>query len=184
MPGVADRGCQPEPERKSLTLEYVNTKYPEDRKTHAYTDGSAAEDTREGGGGVYNRYYDGKAHITIATGKYSTKFKADAETEAAKKAAIEIKDSLPQTKPNVVIFSDALSVLNKLQNPRQKDLDEVETALVDLAAQTNLTLQWRIKGNEQTDRLARKGGQLDQEDIYTSYIDEKIIIKTLTMKRR
>ena len=24
MPGVADRGCQPEPERKSLTLEYVD----------------------------------------------------------------------------------------------------------------------------------------------------------------
>ena len=30
VPGVADKGCQPEPERKSLTLEYVNIKYPED----------------------------------------------------------------------------------------------------------------------------------------------------------
>ena len=29
-PGVADRDCQPEPERKSLMLEYVSTKYPED----------------------------------------------------------------------------------------------------------------------------------------------------------
>ena len=29
----------------------------------------------------------------------------------------------------------------KLQNPRQKDLNEVETALVDLAAQSNLILQ-------------------------------------------
>ena len=52
VPGLAERGCQPEPERKSLILEYVNTKYPEDQWTHAYTDGSAAETTRNGGGGV------------------------------------------------------------------------------------------------------------------------------------
>ena len=53
----------------------------------------------------------------IATGKYSTNFKAEAE--ALKKAAIEIRNNLPQTKPNVVIFTDALSVLSKLQNPHQ-----------------------------------------------------------------
>ena len=79
VPRVADRGCQPEPERKSLTLEYVDIKYPEDQFTHAYTDGSAAEATRDGGGGVYIRYNDGIALITIATGKYSTNFKAEAE---------------------------------------------------------------------------------------------------------
>ena len=33
VPGVVDRGCQSEPERKSLTQEYVNTKYPEDQWT-------------------------------------------------------------------------------------------------------------------------------------------------------
>ena len=83
VPGGADKGCQPEPGRKSLTLEYVNTKYPEDQWTRAYTDGSAAEATRDGGGAVYIRHNDGKAHITIATGKYSTNFKG--EDEALKK---------------------------------------------------------------------------------------------------
>ena len=63
----------------------------------------------------------------------------------------------------MVIFTDALSVLSKIQNPRQKDVSEVETALVDLAAQTNLIVQWNpalcgIQGNEQADRLAREGG--------------------------
>ena len=37
-----------------MTLEYVNTKYPEDQWTHAYTDGSAANATRDGDGVVYN----------------------------------------------------------------------------------------------------------------------------------
>ena len=141
---------------------------------------------------MYIRYNGGKAHITIATGKYSTNF--NAETEALKtnkqtnKPAIEIRENLPQTKPNVVTFTYALSVLNKLQNSRQRDLNEVETGLVDLAAQTNLTLQWIsahrvIKRNEQADRLAREGGQLDHKDRYISYTDEKTISKTLTMKR-
>ena len=176
VPGGADGGCQPEPERKSLTLEYVNIKYSEDQWTHAYTDGSAAEATRDGGGGVYIKHNDGIAQITIATEKYSTNFKA--ETEALKRAAIEIRNNLPRTKPIVVIFTDALSVLSKLQNPRQKDLNEVETALVDLAAQANLTLQWilahhGIQGNEQADQIAREGGHVKQEDRYTSYKKKK-----------
>ena len=104
-----------------------------------------------------------------------------------KKATIEIRGNLSQTKPSVLIFTDALSVLNKFQNAHQKDLNEVETVLADLAAQANPTLQWipahcRIKGNEQADRLAREGGPLDQEDRYTSYTDEKTIIKALAME--
>ena len=89
----------------------------------------------------------------------------------------------------MVIFTDALSVLNKLQTPRQKDLNEAETVLVDLAARTSITMQWipahcGTKGHEQTDRLGREGGQLDQEDRYTSYTDEKTISKTLTEKKK
>ena len=92
-------------------LEYVNTKYPEDQWTHACTDGSAAESTPDGEGGAYIRCNDGEAHITKTTGKYSTNFKAEAETlktKKQKKATIEIRDNLPRTKPNVVIFTDAL----------------------------------------------------------------------------
>ena len=43
-------------------------------------------------------------------------------TTTTTKPAIEIGDNLPRTKPNVVIFKDALSFLNKLQSPHQKEL--------------------------------------------------------------
>ena len=129
---------------------------------------------------MYIRHNDEETHIPIATGTYSTNFKADAEV--LQKSAIEIGDNLPQTKPNVVIFTDALSVLSKPQYPHKKDLNEVETALVNIVAQTNLTLQWipahcRIQGNEQVDWLAREGGQPDQRDRHTSYTDKKTILK-------
>ena len=100
-------------QRGSDLLEYVNTKYPEDQWTHACTDGSAAGATRNGGGGACISYNNGKAHITIATGTYSTNFKAEPNLNLSK-SLFEIRDNLPQIKPSVVIFTDALSVLSKL----------------------------------------------------------------------
>ena len=50
----------------------IDNKYQEDQWTYAYAVSSAADTTQDGGGGVYISYNDGKAHITIATGKYST----------------------------------------------------------------------------------------------------------------
>ena len=85
VPRIADRGCHYESERKSLALEYVNIKYPEDQCTHAYTNGPAAEATGDGGGDLYIRYNYGMAHITIITGKYPTNFKGDAEAPKKKK---------------------------------------------------------------------------------------------------
>nr|KAG5705274.1 hypothetical protein BaRGS_010725 [Batillaria attramentaria] len=86
------------------------------------------------------------------------------------------------------VCCDALSVLGALCKPCQRDLNQLETALVDLAAQTNLTLQWvpahcGIQGNEQADRLAKEGGQMEQEDRHVSYAEEKTIIKALSKKK-
>ena len=39
------------------------------------------------------------------------------------------------------------------------------------------------EGNEQVDRLAREGGQLEQEDRYTTYTDEKTSIKTFSKNK-
>ena len=40
VPGVADRDCQP---LKSLTMDHINTKYPEDQGTQTFLDSCAAE---------------------------------------------------------------------------------------------------------------------------------------------
>ena len=142
-----------------------------------------AEATRDGGGRVYIRYNDGKAHTIIATGKYSTTFKVEA-AQLSKKPQLRSETTFPEPSP-MWPSSKMLFVLNKLQNSHQKDLNEVNTALVDLAAQTNLTLQWipahcRIKGNEQAEGLLVKEASL------TKRKDTPLrnIIKTLSKKKK
>ena len=106
--GVADRGFQPEPERKSLTLEYINTstqktsgpmptqmvlqQKPPEMGEVACTSGTMME----------------KNTLPWPQKKHSTNFKAEAE--ALKKAAVDIRNNLLRTKPNAVIFTDALSL--------------------------------------------------------------------------
>ena len=131
------------------------------------THGSAAEATRDGGGRVYIRYNDRKAHTTIATEKYSTNF--NAEAQAHKKAAIEIRDNLPRTKPNVVIFTDALSALNKLKIPARRISTRWKLhTLVDFAAQTPCSGSQHTAGpkevNKQTGLLGKEASWTKRTD--------------------
>ena len=80
-----------------------------------YTDGSAIEATRDGGGGVYIRYRAEEAHISVAAGWYTKNFKAEAI--APNTAATEILVNLNKTQKKV-FFSGSLSVLDALQNPK------------------------------------------------------------------
>ena len=83
----------------------------------------------------------------------------------------------------VVIFSDALSVLQALPDPKNKDLDNLATELEALQRSTEKTiLQWipshcNIPGNEKADRLAKEGGKKEQQDQSITYTEAKTIIK-------
>ena len=67
-----------EPERKALALDFMEQANPKELWTHAYTDGSAEEAARNGGGGIFLTLKDG-THVrqAIPTGKFSTNYKAD-----------------------------------------------------------------------------------------------------------
>ena len=186
IPRIQKRGTQSDLERKVLTLEYIQSSYPEEQWTHVYTDGSATEATRNGGGGVFIKYNDEDSSFAVPTGKYSTNYKAEAE--ALKTAAQELSTNQQKVKQNVVIFSDALSVLQSLQKPG-KDLNELCSALTDLSnCKEEIVLQWipahcGISGNEKADHLAKEGGLQEQEDTRVGYSDEKTIIKALVNKK-
>jgi len=68
IPGIATKGMQPGHVRKDTTLDYIESHYAEEEWTHVYTDGSAAEATRDGGAGIYIRYLDREAEHSIASG--------------------------------------------------------------------------------------------------------------------
>ena len=186
IPGVCNKETQSDLARKALALDHIQANYPPDLWTHAYTDGSATEATRDGGGGVYVRYTNGEEHCAIATGKFSTNFRAEAE--ALKTAAERLTRNRNVTHDNIAIFTDALSVLQALQSPKTKELNELSLALATLAESANLILQWipahcGINGNETADVLAKEGGKLDQTDTSVSYKDEKTIVRSIVQKR-
>ena len=95
---------------------------------------------------------------------------------------MEIRGNLSRTKPNVVIFTDALSVLNKLQNLRQEDLNKMETALIYLPAQTNLTLHrfqhtaGSKEMNKQTGLLGKGASWTKRTDIPLTQRDRRIYV--------
>ena len=157
------------------------TNYPKESWTHGYTDGSAENAVWNGGAGVYIQYAGGKEDkISLATGLYSTNYKAEAE--ALKTAAAHIEAST-HASLKVVLLTDALSVLQALQSNRDTEINDLSTALASLCRRHEVTLQmdtialqpaWN---NEAADSLAKEGTTKEQVDRSTSYPEVKTILK-------
>ena len=119
-----------------------------------------------------------KDKISLATGLYSTNYKAEAE--ALKTAAAHIDFSI-HASPNVVL-TDALSVLQALQSHRDTELNDLSAAFALLCRGHAVTLQWipshcSMPGNEAADSLAKEGTTKEQVDRSTSYPEVKTILK-------
>ena len=77
LPSVKRKEDHSEPALKALTLETIYQQYPTNSWAHVYTDGSAEEAVRNGGGGVLMLFPDGtRSSKAVPTGKVSTNFRA------------------------------------------------------------------------------------------------------------
>ena len=146
-----------------------------------YTDGSAKKATANGGGGVYIQFIRRVHTIAVATGKYCNNYKAEAA--ALVHAAKALMEHISDARDRVVIFTDALSVVTALKGQRPTDLGDLIDHLQGLTRRyQKVVIQWvpahcDIQGNERADRLAKKGGALQQDDTGLTYEVAKSYIK-------
>jgi ribonuclease HI len=116
----------------------------------------------------------------VATGKFSSNFKA--EVEALTTAAISIL-SEKSVKENVVLLTDALSVISTIKSHRDKNPNELRRAVNQMFTMfKRFVVQWipshcGIPGNEAAEILAKDGSRLPQTDISTTYEEAKTLTK-------
>lgn len=186
IPGVDKKDDQSDAERKYFALDHINMQYPQHCWTQVYTDGSAELAVRNGGAGIFIRYPGGKEEkISLATGLHSTNYKAEA---VALQVGAEAVRNSPYASANVVFLSDALSVLQAIQTSKDKELNDLLSALASLGRAHDVFLQWipshcGISGNEAADTLAKEGSTKDQTDRTTSYQEARTIIKAKQLSK-
>ena len=107
--------------------------------------------------------YTSNSMMEGPSGKYLTNYKAEAE--ALRTAASILTDNM-EAIHTTVIFSHALSVIQALPNPRNKNLNDLAAAVHALQQSTEKTVIQQIlshcnfPGNTEVDRLAKEGGEI------------------------
>jgi ribonuclease HI len=182
IPGVGAKEEHSEIELKSLTLEALDKNYPATTWTRAYTDGSAEDAVRNGGGGIFIKFPDGNSiSRSVATGQHSTNFRAEASALLTAAQTLNQKDRLPG---HTVILTDCRSLLQSLQHWRSESiLQHISQELQTLSSKTSVVLQWipshcGVAGNEEADRLSKAGSKMPQAEHQLSYAEAKTILRS------
>ena len=132
-----------------------------------------------GGVGILIRFPGGQIETASKpAGRYCTNYRA--ETDALVQAA-SIVHAAEDPCQQVVFLSDALSVLQSLENDKLPYLTE---AIMEVSRDRRAVLQWipahcGIQGNERADELAKQGARTDQPDNSVSFSEKKSIIRSL-----
>ena len=155
-----------------LTASSTIDDYP-DEWIRIYTDGSATRGTSNAGYGSRVEFPDGScAELFDSCGKHCSNY--DAESEAILKSLDFVSSQFEgklKEENNVVIFTDAKSVLQSLENDRTSDarIKEIMNKADKLMTSYNIevSLQWipghvGLPGNERADKLAKLGAQCPQ----------------------
>ena len=181
IPGIERKADFSPAALKAITEDFMDRNYNPTQWTRVFTDGSAEEAVRNGGGGVYIEHQNGqRTSATVPTGEVSTNFRA--EQSAVLLAANALLSG--NTGTNVVFLCDCQSVLESLQSlPNDKLSSDIQRALSRLSEKCSVVMQWipshcQIPGNEEADKQAKQGSTMEQFPHPSSYTEAKTIIKS------
>ena len=164
-------------ELRSLTPEAVRVAYPSTTWARAYTDGSAEEAPKHGGGGEFIKLpNDRSIRKSVATGQESINYRAQAYTFLAAGQTLRL--------PTKTMFlTDCRSILQSLKSPGEEQIfSNIRQELSLLKNKTSVTLQ-RIPshcgfgGHEEADWMSKKGSKLEQSAHPMSYCKAKTILR-------
>ena len=171
---------QDDTSKKLLTLSYIDDLYPQDTWIRIYTDGSATDAIQDGGAASIIYLPDGDTiESATATGKHCTNYTA--EVKALSQGAQAILYIVANHKEDVVFLTDSKSVLDALACHGEH---EVRVKLSKLIESRRVVLQWipahcGISGNEKADELAKRGANMQQENLPITIKQKKTIIKNM-----
>ena len=171
---------QDDTSKKLLTLSYIDDLYPQDTWIRIYTDGSATDAIQDGGAGSIIYLPDGDTiESATATGKHCTNYTA--EVKALSQGAQAILYIVANHKEDVVFLTDSKSVLDALACHGEHEL---RVKLSKLIESRRVVLQWipahcGISGNEKADELAKRGANMQQENLPITIKQKKTIIKNM-----
>ena len=184
VPGIQKKDHLTTLQMKTLTQELIDSKYNPAEWTHVYTDGSAEKAVKNGGGGIYIRYTDGRqTKKAFVTGKISSNYRA--ETTALLEALRTLKTENQHPPHKIAFFTDCRALLESLKTTKnpQAQIQEITTELKHLTLSTTVALQWipshcGIAGSEIADSLSSKAGsKQDQTNHPVNYQEAKTIIR-------
>ena len=161
------------------TAQKTIDKYP-DSFIHVYTDGSAFKGTMNAGYGSNIQYPDQtRDELFDSCGLNCSNFEAEAlAIEVSLHHLTNVFELTPEKKSDIVVFSDAKSVLQSLEHGKKENsyIRSLSRTITEfkIAHQVKITLQWipghtNIPGNEKADKLAKQGSLLEQKTSNFNY---------------
>ena len=172
---------------KATVEETITKTYHKNKWIRVFTDGSATNATNGGAGAYIQWQNESSTELAMPVGTHCSTHKAE---ETAILSAVEcLLQDRRAYNAQIVLLTDAKSVLQSLRNPRNTCLNKLTSALLNLGQATKtVVLQWipghiNIKGNEHSDYLAKQGAQKEQGDLPVEFHDFKLLIQSASDDR-
>ena len=149
----------------------MNTRYPQDKWLHIFTDGSQIDGHIDAGAGIHCELFS----CYVPLGQYSATF--DGEIEATR-TALRLLDLHQNKFERAVIFSDSKATIlsaGSTETVISTEDKDCQALIGQLKAKHKQTvLQWipghsQIAGNEYADTLAKKGAKMTQTHIRETF---------------